>query len=125
MLRSADGHNMWDYKQQLAEEDGVPLASVAYYFDAAERDRIDANGASRRAAELAILRERLLKLSDEAFELAIRTIRNVVSDADRDGNKDAQAEANATKKRLGSELYERSTGRAVGGSGVTQKITAS
>lgn len=115
---------MWDNKQQHLIDHGVPLAAIAYYFDAEERDRLDANGASRRAAELAILRERMLKLSDAAYELAMRTIRNVIDDADQDASKDAQAEAHANKKRLGSELYERSTGRGAAGGGVTQKVSA-
>lgn len=103
--------------------DSVPLQDVAFYLDAVDRDRLDVSGASRRASELLALRASMLRLSDEAFDMAIRTIQHIVADAAGEGGKDAKAEADAKKRRHGAELYERSTGRPLNGGSAAQKIT--
>jgi hypothetical protein len=115
---------MREREQKLQKPSGVPLEAVAFYMDAVDRDRLDAAGASRRAADLLALRDRMLRLNDAAFDVAIRTIKNVVEDVAEDGGKDGKTEADARKRRLGSELYERSTGRALpsGSGGRAQKV---
>lgn len=100
----------------------ITLEDVAFYLDAIDRDRLDAAGASRRASELSALRSSMMRLSDEAFESAMRTIRHIVADAAQEGGRDGKPDADAKKRRHGAELYERSTGRTLGGSSAAQKI---
>ena len=104
-------------------ETTVTLEDVAFYLDAIDRDRLDASGASRRASELSALRTNMMRLSDEAFETAMRTIRHIVADATAEGGRDGKVEADAKKRRHGAELYERSTGRTLSGSSAAQKIS--
>jgi hypothetical protein len=114
---------MREREQKIQKPSGVPLEAVAFYLDAVDRDRLDAAGASRRAADLLALRDRMLRLDAAAFDAALRTIKSVVEDVAGDGDKDGKAESDARKRRLGSELYERSTGRPLpGGGGRTPKV---
>ena len=105
-----------------AREAAVTLEDVAFYLDAVDRDRLDASGASRRAAELTALRANMMRLSDEAFETAMRTIRHIIAETTGEGTRDGKAQNDAQKRRLGAELYERSAGRSLGASAATQKI---
>ena len=58
----------------------VKLEDLFFYFDGVERQRLDGSGWSRRSAEVLALREELLKLPETAYEAAIKTMKNVVSD---------------------------------------------
>jgi len=59
----------------------IALEDVYFYFDGVERDRLDAAGTSRRSGEVLALRESLMRLPEAEFEVVIRTLRRVVTDA--------------------------------------------
>ncbi len=59
----------------------ISLEDVCFYFDGVERDRLDAAGTSRRSGEVLALRDSLMRLPEAEFEVVIRTLRRVVSDA--------------------------------------------
>jgi hypothetical protein len=52
---------------------------VAYYLDSQQHDANDASGVSRKNGQFFALRDKLLRLSDEEFDVAIRAIEGIVS----------------------------------------------
>ncbi|MFW7380478.1 MAG: hypothetical protein ACOH5I_16820 [Oligoflexus sp.] len=63
--------------------DGKPkvinLEDLHYYFDSREKDTLDYGGRSRKSREVLALRDRLLTLPDQEFEMAIKTLHQMIS----------------------------------------------
>lgn len=98
---------------QPKKKTSVRLEDVCFYFDSVERDRLDASGTSRKSGEVLALRERLLKLPDENFDAAIKTLKSLVDDA----TPSKDADSRATRGQRGRQLYDqvRPGTRASGG----------
>jgi hypothetical protein len=92
---------------------GIKVEDVCFYFDAVERDRQDAAGASRKTAEVLALRDRLVRLSDVQFDAAMKTLRSLVEEGQR------AASDGPSRTQGARQLYEdaRLAGRAGGGGG--------
>jgi hypothetical protein len=95
---------------------GVPLDDLAYYFDAVDRDRLEASGTSRKAGEVLALRERLLKLPDGQFEAAIKTLHALVDGAGTRAG-DEGADERTVRRNAARTLYSQVASKAQGGSG--------
>jgi hypothetical protein len=52
---------------------------IAYYLDAQQHNVSDHDGHSRKNGQFFALRERLFRLSDDEFEIAIRAIEGIVA----------------------------------------------
>ena len=99
---------------------GIKLEDLCFYFDGVERDRLDAAGLSRKSGEVLALRERMLRLSDGAFDSAIKALKSLVDDA---AHTDDGAEAAPGKKRRAAELYDTARKAGRGGTGQTGKVS--
>lgn len=87
------------------ESKKIPIKDLRYYFDSVERDRMDQCSTGVRLAKILTLRDQLLSLSDEDFNVAIQTINKVVSGLTRAAQ--AREEANEVGKEEAATLYER------------------
>jgi len=58
----------------------INLEDLHYYFDSREKDTLDHGGRSRKSREVLALRDRLLTLPDSEFEMAIKTLNNMLQD---------------------------------------------
>ena len=56
----------------------IKLSDLAYYFDSQARNRLDRGHFGRKNAEVLALKEKLFSLKGEQFDLAIKTIKNMV-----------------------------------------------
>lgn len=54
------------------------VQELSYYFDAARKDALDRGGVGRKNGQLLQLREKMLQLEDAQFDMAIRTMENMV-----------------------------------------------
>ena len=94
----------------------VRLEDLFFYFDAVQRDRLDAAGISRKSGEILALRERLVKLPDSAFEAAMRTLRALVDESRRlEPEGDGDDQARQTQAQALFEQTTRDGGSAAGG----------
>jgi hypothetical protein len=99
---------------------GVKLEDLYFYFDSVERDSLDAAGISRRSSEVLALRERLLRMPEEEFDAAIKTMRSLCTDAPR-----GDGEGREARGQKARQLYEQTRARPSGGSGgKTSKVSA-
>lgn len=100
---------------------GVKLEDLYFYFDAVERDSLDAAGVSRRSSEVLALRERLMRLPEGQFDAAIKTIRSVVEDAPK-----GDGETKDQKRAKARQLYDQTASGSRSGSsgGKTSKVSA-
>ena len=57
------------------------LDELRYYFDAEQRDSIDRGSVSRKSGEVLALREKMVLLPDQKFDLAMRTIKKMVDES--------------------------------------------
>ena len=96
----------------------IKLADVCFYFDAVERDSMDAFGQSRRSGELLALRERLLKLPEAEFDAAIKTLRGMVDD-----KKTAALTQDPERRRSVQTLYDEARPSRSGGSSPSTKVS--
>lgn len=61
------------------DRDDISFDNVCYFFDANRRDAMDRGVLRRRAGQFLALRDKLLALSDEQFEIAIRTLEGMLT----------------------------------------------
>ena len=54
------------------------LDELRYYFDAEQRDSIDRGGISRKSGEVLALREKMVLLPDQKFDLAMKTMKKIM-----------------------------------------------
>lgn len=59
--------------------DAVRFSELQYYFDAQQRDFLDRGAMGRKAGEFLALRDKLLALPDQDFEVAMKTLRNLIT----------------------------------------------
>ena len=86
------------------EQDKIAIGDLFYYFDAKERDRLDAGGVGRKQSTYLAMREKLLKLPDAQFDAAMKAIDALVGP----GTNSALTTAEASMKgRAALELFER------------------
>jgi len=101
-----------------ANSKSINLADVCFYFDAVERDLMDAAGQSRKCGELLALRDRLLKLPEAEFEAAIKTLRGITDD------KKSSGQASSSELQRGAQaLYGEARPNRSGGSGGSTKVS--
>lgn len=62
----------------LDKHKGIPLKDIRYYLDGVETDRSDAGRLNTRAGQALKLRDQLLSLPDNDYEIAIRTIDRII-----------------------------------------------
>ena len=85
----------------------VSLAELFFYFDAIEKSTLDAEGLSRKAAQIAAVRSSLIHMPHEDFELAMASIEKLIpTKAAAAPGKGGKAAARAEGGRL---LFDRST----------------
>lgn len=60
----------------------IRIDDLYYYFDAKERDRLDAGGLGRRQNSYLAMREKLLRLPDAQFDAAMRALDSLVGGVD-------------------------------------------
>ena len=72
------------------------LDELSLYFETVAKDRTDAHAAGRRNGELLDLRDQMLRLTDQEFDVLIRTFRAAVKDMvvarDPEGETDASSQ---------------------------------
>jgi hypothetical protein len=98
----------------------VKLADLAFYFDAVERDRLDASGTSRKTGEVLALRDKLLKLPEEEFDATLKTVKGLIAEAKPSEDADA---ARAKQKAQARTLFDAGKAGAGGGAGRTSKVS--
>ncbi|HYX33829.1 MAG TPA: hypothetical protein VE954_12005 [Oligoflexus sp.] len=81
----------------------IEVSELQYYFDAVERDSLDRLNHSRRSSEVLAIRDRLLTLPDKDFEVAVQTIKNILTP----GSGKAMADDSKVKKQQATDLYEK------------------
>jgi hypothetical protein len=103
----------------------ISLEAVTFYLDGVERNRLDTSGPGGKAGEAIAIRDQLLKLSDEAFHSAIKTMKALIVEASDNKNVDGRTsdqEARGAARKLYDE--SRST-RGSGTRGTLGKVTGS
>ena len=95
--------------QKLPKKPGVKLEYLCFYFDAVERDRLEAAGTARKSGEVLALRERLLKLPDPQFDAAIKTLRTFVDDAARGDDGEQGANGGKNRRSGARQLYDQAS----------------
>ena len=120
-------------RKKPIQKSGPTLSDVCFYFDGAERDRLDSAGLSRRSAELLALRQQLQRLPEEQFDAVILTIRALVEESSRQAGLSPAPDAAAgrgDKGKRAKTLYDATrdpSARTASGSGATLgagKVTA-
>lgn len=91
---------------------------IAYYLDAQLHDAADRDGVSRKNARFFALRERLVRLSDEQFDVAMRAIEGIVNSAHAPNhqNEIGQKPMSDEEMREFADLAKKSGGNATGSS---------
>ena len=80
------------------------VQELGYYFDAARKDALDRGGVGRKNGQLLQLREKMLQLEDAQFDMAIRTMENMVL---KPVTKEAEKKREqALNRREAQELYQ-------------------
>ena len=79
----------------------ISVADVSWHLDAMRQDGIDRGGQSLRSGQVLALREKLLMLPSQEFDLAIRTLSKMV-----DGKEDKSAAELPIRRAAGVELYK-------------------
>ncbi len=85
------------------DRDDISFDNVCYFFDSNRRDAMDRGVLRRRAGQFLALRDKLLALPDEQFEMAIRTLEGMLSPPP------AQKAEPAAERRAAIELFKRTT----------------
>lgn len=75
------------------------IHDLCYYFDGERRDDLDRGGAARRTGQFLALRQKVLALPDEQFDLVIQTVQNMLKPA---------PQKSGETPREGLELFQRS-----------------
>lgn len=104
---------------------GISLEDIAFYLDGVERDRLDSVGPGGKTSEAIAIRDKLLRLPDDAFNAAIKSMKALVADVGVGGAK-GQREAAEESLASGRRLYDesRATGSA-GARGTLSKVSRS
>ncbi len=66
-------------KDRQPAEPKIKLADLMFYFDSQERDRLDQGRLGRKSGQVLALRERLMKLPTEEFDVTMKSIEALVS----------------------------------------------
>jgi hypothetical protein len=82
----------------------IDVTELQYYFDAVERDSLDRQSHSRRSSEVLAIRDKLLTLPDKDFEVAVQTIKNILTPTDA---KTPGSDENKVKRQQAADLYEK------------------
>lgn len=82
----------------------IKLDDLHYYFDSREKDALDHGARSRKSREVLALRDRLLTLSDREFEMAIKTLHNMI-----DGEKLRQENQDKPNKDDAEALFQQTS----------------
>jgi hypothetical protein len=82
----------------------IDLSDLQYYFDAVERDSLDRQSHSRRSSEVLTIRDRLLTLPDKDFEVAVQTIKNILTP---NSGRISGTDDGKVKKQQAADLYEK------------------
>lgn len=99
------------------QDPGVRVEDLCHYFDGVERDRLDAQGHSRKSGELLLLRDRLLRLPDERFDAAMKAMKSLVDIGPEGGDEEP-----SEKRGRALRLYEGAR-PARGVSGLAGKVS--
>lgn len=92
-------------------EKKVSIDELSYYFDSQRKDSVDYGSYGQKTGAVLALRQRLMRLPEEEFDAAIRTIEKIVADPgtlvprERNFKKDN----NSPNLEQARELYERAT----------------
>ena len=70
------------------QNDDIDLEDLRYYFDSQRRDSIDSSRVGRKSGQVLALRNKLLSLPEEEFNVAIRTLEQMVDSAPKNGDSD-------------------------------------
>ena len=79
------------------------LDELRYYFDAEQRDSIDRGGISRKSGEVLALREKMVLLPDQKFDLAMKTMKKMVDESMPAGESETKEERSETAHELYSK----------------------
>ena len=93
-------------KEKQKNEPKVKLSDLFYYFDSQERNRLDQGRLGRKSGQVLALREKLLCLPEPEFDVAIRTIEQIVGSRDI-GSETSEVRRNTAGRREAIELFER------------------
>ncbi len=89
-----------------SQKETARFSELQYYFDAQQRDFLDRGAIGRKSGEFLALRDKLLALPDAEFEVAMKTLRNLVSTFD--SQKKATPDKVSTRETL--ELQQKPQG---------------
>ena len=79
------------------------LDELRYYFDAEQRDSIDRGSMSRKSGEVLALREKMVLLPDQKFDLAMKTMKKMVDESMPSGESETKEERAETAQELYSK----------------------
>ena len=109
----------------LHKKHGISLESVTFYLDGVERDRLDSMGAGAKTGEVIALRDQLLKLPDEAFHAAVKSVKALVAES-KDSSTAGKNTSFAESREAGRQLYDETRSKGAGGArGALTKVTSS
>ena len=112
-----------EYMATSLKKHGISLESVTFYLDGVERDRLDSMGAGAKTGEVIALRDQLLKLPDEAFNAAVKSVKALVAESKDSSNAGKNASFSESKE-AGRKLYDETRARGSGGArGALAKVT--
>ena len=89
------------------KESSIKIADLFFYFDGQERNRIDQGRVGRKTGQVMALREKLLSLPEPEFDVAIRTIENIVTPINGAGQ--AVTASGTRINRDALDLFERTS----------------
>lgn len=116
---------MPQYMSSQSKKHDISLEAVAFYLDGVERNRLDAAGPGGKAGEAIAIRDQLLKLSDDAFKSAIKTMKALIveaSDSKHSSGRGSEGEARGAARKLYDESR---SSRGAGSRGTLSKVTGS
>ena len=85
-----------------SNDEEISIQELQYYFDGQARDSLDSGKVNRKCSQVLTLRNKLMQLPDEEFNVAIRTLENMVGDPSGESS-DSRAENDLMARQLYSK----------------------
>ena len=96
----------------------INMSELQYYFDAKQKDSKDSSGVCTKSRKVLALRDRLLTLSDDEFDLSIQTVNGLLDNRSKESEDGSKK--NKSEQHDAATLYENT--KAVEAAANTGKI---
>ncbi len=89
----------------------ISLDDLSYYFDSQMKDAVDFGSYGQKTGAVLALRQKLMKLPEDEFDVAIKTIEKIVGDPRTLRREDKKSKKDEPKLGFdrARELYEQAT----------------